>query len=287
MKTRQLAIGASATALMAKLSSSFLIPRGQLCRRQVPAPVSDPTERRVALWASSPGNIQRPENEFSRTYRTETVLSGGGRSGRDYRTAIEATNEELEALAERFHLSEFSRLEADVVLRRDYQQSYGTKCIQVEGTVKATLCQKCVRTNEHFDVNLEFDIIAVVRPAESAMEATDGGNDDAETMAEIERQLSRQGGGGGGSGRRKKGGKKKKRLKSIRPDNAFDEMGLKPIQDMLQDFELEDDVIEDEAVMGSDGMLDVGELVAQLFRLKLDPYPKKPGSKPINISFSG
>jgi hypothetical protein len=157
----------------------------------------------------------------------------------------------------------------------------------VEGTVKATLCQKCVRTNEHFDVNLEFDIIAVVRPAESAMEATDGGNDDAETMAEIERQLSRQGGGGGGSGRRKKGGKKKKRLKSIRPDNAFDEMGLKPIQDMLQDFELEDDVIEDEAVMGSDGMLDVGELVAQLFRLKLDPYPKKPGSKPINISFSG
>ena len=76
-------------------------------------------------------------------------------------------------------------------------------------------------------------------------------------------------------------------MKSIRPDNAFDEMGLKPIQDMLQDFELEDDVIEDEAVMGSDGMLDVGELVAQLFRLKLDPYPKKPGSKPINISFSG
>ena len=63
----------------------------------------------------------------------------------------------------------------------------------------------------------------------------------------------------------------------------------KSLQDMLTDFEVseEDDLVEDEAVMGRDGVLDAGELVAQLFRLKLDPYPKKPGTKPIRLSFSG
>lgn len=62
---------------------------------------------------------------------------------------------------------------------------------------------------------------------------------------------------------------------------------MKALQDMLQEFDVEEDVVEDEAVLGPDGYIDIGELVAQLFRLKLDPYPKKPGSKPINLSFSG
>ena len=56
---------------------------------------------------------------------------------------------------------------------------------------------------------------------------------------------------------------------------------------MLQDFNFEDDVVEDESVFASDGILDIGELVAQMFRLKLDPYPKKPGSEPVRYSITG
>ena len=46
------------------------------------------------LYASrkSPGNIQRPENEFSRTYRVESVL---GSKQRDYQASIDASDEEL------------------------------------------------------------------------------------------------------------------------------------------------------------------------------------------------
>ena len=228
------------------------------------------------------GGIQRPENEFSRRYRTDTVLPGG-RTARDYKVSIEANEEERAALAERFRLSEIARLEANVVLRRDKSGSaYDSDDIHMDGTVLATVTQKCVRTNEDFDVNLEFDVNAAVRPVQST-EA----NDDAD-MEEIERALASSGSGGGGGGkRRNKRGGSGKRDKTIRTDRSLDDVGMKALQDMLQEFDVEEDVVEDEAVLGSDGYIDVGELVAQLFRLKLDPYPKKPGSKPINLSFSG
>ena len=228
------------------------------------------------------GGIQRPENEFSRRYRTDTVLPGG-RTARDYKVSIEANEEERAALAARFRLSEIARLEANVVLRRDKSGSaYDTDDIHMDGTVLATVTQKCVRTNEDFDVNLEFDVNAAVRPVLSTET-----NDDAE-MEEIVRALASDGGGGGGGGkRRNKRGGGGKRDKTIRTDRSLDDVGMKALQDMLQEFDLEEDVVEDEAVLGSDGYIDIGELVAQLFRLKLDPYPKKPGSKPINLSFSG
>ena len=231
------------------------------------------------------GGIQRPENEFSRRFRTDTVLPGG-RTARDYRVSIEANEEERAALAARFRLSEIARLEANVVLRRDKSGSaYDTDDIHMDGTVLATVTQKCVRTNEDFDVNLEFDVNAAVRPVQSTET-----NDDAD-MEEIERALASSGAGGGGGGgggkRRNKRGGGGKRDKSIRTDRSIDDVGMKALQDMLQEFDVEEDVVEDGAVLGSDGYIDVGELVAQLFRLKLDPYPKKPGSKPINLSFSG
>jgi hypothetical protein len=53
---------------------------------------------------------------------------------------------------------------------------------------------------------------------------------------------------------------------------------------------LEEDgsIVEDEAIYSAmTGQLDVGELVAQTFWLQLDPYPKKPGTRPIQISISG
>jgi len=34
-------------------------------------------------------------------------------------------------------------------------------------------------------------------------------------------------------------------------------------------------------------MLDMGELVSQTFWLNLDPYPKKPGSGPVEFTISG
>ena len=64
-------------------------------------------------------------------------------------------------------------------------------------------------------------------------------------------------------------------------------MDVLALQRLLQDVDVEDSVIEDEGVYTTDGQLDVGELVAQLFWLKLDPLPKKPGSDPIQASITG
>jgi hypothetical protein len=62
------------------------------------------------------------------------------------------------------------------------------------------------------------------------------------------------------------------------------------LQNILDDIEGEYDdlLVEDESIYSLlTGTLDVGELVAQSFWLNLDPYPKKPGSGPIEISISG
>ena len=295
MKSPALFVGAGLAASSVINSSEAFVPtastRSSCVSRGTPYAPSDSVTTRTnfstSLHAKSGGGgggggIQRPENEFSRRYRTDTVLPGG-RTARDYKVSIEANEEERAALAERFRLSEIARLEANVVLRRDKSGSaYDSDDIHMDGTVLATVTQKCVRTNEDFDVNLEFDVNAAVRPVQSTET-----NDDAD-MEEIERALASSGSGGGGGGkRRNKRGGGGKRDKTIRTDRSLDDVGMKALQDMLQEFDVEEDVVEDEAVLGSDGYIDVGELVAQLFRLKLDPYPKKPGSKPINLSFSG
>jgi hypothetical protein len=64
-------------------------------------------------------------------------------------------------------------------------------------------------------------------------------------------------------------------------------MDVMELQRMLQYDMSDDDVMEDEAIFPLDGMLDIGELVAQLFWLKLDPYPKKPGTDPVQRSITG
>lgn len=70
------------------------------------------------LYASkkSLGNIQRPENEFSRKYRVESVL---GSKQRDYQTSIDASDDELVELAKRFDLSNIEKLQADLIMRRE------------------------------------------------------------------------------------------------------------------------------------------------------------------------
>lgn len=234
----------------------------------------------VQLFESSgPGNVRRPQNEFSRRYRDELVI---GPRRRDYSVSIKATKEEREALAQRFRLSHIAKLEADLTLRRGDNASGSARgkgeSIYAEGTVVATVTQTCVRTSENFDVDLEFNFFSAIRPVSASRNSEIGGMD----LTQIQKSIS---GGSGGSGRRRKGKRDGKFVRA--PEQQLDEMGMKELQDLLEDFDVEEDVIEDEAVYSADGIIDLGELVAQTFRLKLDPYPKKPGTKPINISFTG
>jgi hypothetical protein len=70
------------------------------------------------LNAQGPGNIIRPPNEFSRKFNIESVLGGGPRQ-RDYRTSIEANEEERAGLADRFDLSNIDKLQAALTLRKE------------------------------------------------------------------------------------------------------------------------------------------------------------------------
>jgi len=144
--------------------------------------------------------------------------------------------------------------------------------VEVEGSVVARVTQTCVRTNEKFDVDLEFPLFAVVRPI--------AGVADDDDLSELEGFFEEE--------MRSRGNKGKKKDKTVTtPERNINEMDMAELQRMLQDFDVEDDVIEDEAIYSMDGTIDLGELVSQLFWLKLDPYPKKPGTYPIRTSITG
>ena len=64
-------------------------------------------------------------------------------------------------------------------------------------------------------------------------------------------------------------------------------MKMTEIEGLLQGADDDEEVIEDLAIFGNDGILDAGELVAQSFRLKLDPYPKKLGTEAVTYSITG
>lgn len=91
----------------------------------------------------------------------------------------------------------------------------------------------------------------------------------------------------------KKRNKNKRGEKRLNKENggvktqALQQMDIMEIQKLLQDIDVEDDVMEDEAIYSADGILDIGELVAQMFWLKLDPYPRKPGSNFVQKSITG
>jgi hypothetical protein len=235
----------------------------------------------------------RPPNEFSRSYRVESVLSGGHRQ-RDYHVKVEASEDELTQLAQRFDLNQIYSLEAELDMRRERMTTSSTSPgVEVEGTVLARVDQVCVRTGEIFDVDVQFPLFAIVRPiAVVGSAGTSAANMDGATPAaaveeeeeevpqevlDYEERLNK-------NSNNNKRDKKKKR--DTRVTNLKD-MDVMELQKLLQDFDVEDDVMEDEGIYGGDGMLDVGELVAQLFWLKLDPYPKKPGSSPVQSSITG
>jgi hypothetical protein len=72
-------------------------------------------------------------------------------------------------------------------------------------------------------------------------------------------------------------------------------MDVADLQSLLQDAEIDDTfdssaaatLMEDEAIYSTTSLLDVGELISQLFWLQLDPYPRKEGSGPVQFSITG
>ena len=103
-------VGTSAFGSQKRISTFVL--------RSPPSSVSSsrPATCLIAAAFKGPGDIQRPQNEFSRTFRTESVL---GNKPRDYQVSIQATEEERKALAMRFDLSNIGKLEAELCMRRE------------------------------------------------------------------------------------------------------------------------------------------------------------------------
>jgi len=215
-------------------------------------------------------DLRLPANEFSRPLQTDRILktSGGNRrrSRKDYLISLEATPEECKSLEERFELKGLTSLTADLAIRPAEEFAShrgGILTVQVEGTVQGHLTRTCVRSNEDFEADLEIPILTVIKPTTlQAMEQ------DVELFEQIN---------------------KKKKREPIKANGLGSMNDMIELQSMLDKMEIEDeDVWEDESIYSlSTGQLDVGELVAQSFWLGLDPYPKKPGSGPVEFEISG
>jgi hypothetical protein len=253
---------------------------------------------------TGPINESTSRNEFSRTIRVSKWFNGGGggggggssssRSRKRMDLSIFATPEERQALATRFRLTKITALSADMLVQPAFGASIDTsegggggggnanqiECIQATGTVCAQVTQTCVRTNEEFDVSLEFSFETVLR----AMSSNSGrGNDvgDEPLSAGEVSALDAANKLENGKQRKNKGGIKPRGGKGIRGGQSprdLDGIGMKQMQDILMEYEVSDEIIEDESCFCTDGIVDCGEIVAQMFRSKLDPYPKKPGS---------
>jgi hypothetical protein len=230
-----------------------------------------------------------PPNEFSRPVSTDNILKTAGgkrRVNKDYTIHLEATMEECQALAVRFGLSNIASLQADLAVRRPSEEvagsggggssstqnyySNGLVAVQVEGTVAAKVTQTCVRTNEDFEVDVEFPLSALVKPITHKKQKT-------EEEEIVLRELKRSGGAGAGKN-------------GVKADSVNNLNDIHQLQKLLQEIQADeiDNIIEDESIYSVDtGKLDLGELVAQTFWMTLDPYPKKPGTSPVSFSISG
>jgi hypothetical protein len=230
-------------------------------------------------------NEGRPRNEFCRTVPPDKILKLAGRTvqQQQYSLDIEASPEECQALAQRFSLPRIASLGASLALA---PEDRSTKGIVVEGTGHATVTRICVRTNEPFEANLEFAIECLVRPVDGfgpliIMTA-------AETNNQQEVKLVRD-------NRKSKNSQKRKNKGDVyyeEEDMDIDPKELQKMESMLDNLDsdnarLEDILMEDDNIYATNGRLDIGELVAQLFWLDLDPYPRKPGSEFLQFSISG
>jgi hypothetical protein len=264
---------------------------------------------------TGPRNDGTSRNEFSRTIRVSkwfgaaSASSGGVGSSPNNRgskrvmdLSISASPEERQALATRFRLTRITSLSADLVVQPALGggnsafdsggrggggggtgNAYNGECIEARGTVCAQVTQTCVRTNEDFDVNLEFSFETVLRAMSSSNRSDNTNARDnslsSENVAAIaaskfgEGKLSSRRGG-----KSQRGGVKGVRGGSQTSSKDLGDNKMKELQDIFMEYEVTDEIIEDESCFCTDGIVDCGEIVAQMFRSKLDPYPKKPGS---------
>jgi hypothetical protein len=172
-----------------------------------------------------------------------------------------------------------------VNLEKINQFSSFADSIIVKGIVKTNITRICVRTGDPFDVQLQFDVFAVLTPTDSSPfpYTSDSENglrnyDDNENKENTERF-------------KKKKPQNKKKNKNLNKKVVFgrrqiENMGVLEVQNMLEDYDLEEYIIEDDRIYNTLGIVNVGELVSQLLVVQLDPYPKKPGSQPVRFTFS-
>eukprot|EP00533_Pseudo-nitzschia_delicatissima_P012363 CAMPEP_0197271532 /NCGR_PEP_ID=MMETSP1432-20130617/8658_1 /TAXON_ID=44447 /ORGANISM="Pseudo-nitzschia delicatissima, Strain UNC1205" /LENGTH=304 /DNA_ID=CAMNT_0042736957 /DNA_START=169 /DNA_END=1083 /DNA_ORIENTATION=+ len=244
--------------------------------------------------ANSRTNSAFAMNEFSRILHVDRIFQNRKRAAsnqqRDHEVSVNADAEELKALAKRFELKGLTRLEANLSFRPSTEAlagaagGGGSLPVEVEGTIEAHLTQMCVRTNEDFEIDVEFPIYAVVKPVTS-------NNDEDLRRMFLQQQEEEEA----------NGGKKKKKNKKNKDDvfhankKTYNLSDVFDLQTAIQeaDFFGDDeggaaDLVEDESIYSlSSEQLDVGELIAQTFYLELDPFPKKPGSDPVSWEISG
>ncbi|GKZ01069.1 hypothetical protein MPSEU_001058600 [Mayamaea pseudoterrestris] len=228
------------------------------------------TSSRLFAIANSPQEF----NEFSRKISTEKILGGKQNrrtSVRDFHVDLEASADECEALAKRFQLQAVATLAASLSLRPAFT---GDQDIHVEGSMQASVTQTCVRTNDSFQVNVEFPIDMTVRPV--LPEQT--------LFPEVEKVPSKN-----TSKSPKMKRNKKQSQRTASSSKGINDIDLFELQRLVNSdiMQNDDHVMEDEAILTVGGMLDVGELVSQLFWLSLDPYPRKPGSEWTQTSITG
>lgn len=209
-----------------------------------------------------------------------------------------ASELERHALAKRFRLSSISSLTADLTVVPALHGNaidIGDCIIEASGTVSAVVTQKCVRTNEDFEISMEFSFDTVLKAmtpnksSESSAANVDNNDEPELSEGELAALEAASTLDGGGRRKNKRKGNKQKNVKGIRGGQSskdLDGSGMKQLQDILMEYEVSDEIIEDESCFCTDGIVDCGEIVAQMFRSKLDPYPKKPGSDPVSYSFT-
>jgi hypothetical protein len=268
---------------------------------------NDPNNHR--LRKDGPKNESTSRNEFSRTIRVSkwfTSMSGGASSSSSSKSrnkslnfSISADDSERNALASRFRLANITVLEADLVVSPALGLSGGggadsESCIEVRGTVSTKVKQTCVRTNEDFDVDMEFNFDTTLKAMASTTSSSGSVNSgssgggggyssgELEALAAAAQFESRRGGGGGG----KRNNRKQTTVKTVKGSQKGQDVDIKELQNILTGYEVTNDIIEDESCFCTDGIVDVGEIVSQMFRSKLDPYPKKPGSDPVKYTFT-
>jgi len=244
------------------------------------------------LSGSSGGRINSAfsRNELSRVIFIDRIFQQRGRNSqqRDHEVKIKADAEECEALAKRFELKSIETLEARLSFRPAMEAlaagaSGGGLPVEAEGTIESRLTQTCVRTNEEFEVDVEFPVYLIVKPV------TSNNKEDLRLMMEQQQEEEEA----------VKNGKKRKKTKKFKPKKddfhenkkSYKLSDIFDLQTAIQEADFGGglaDVVEDESIYSlSSDQLDVGELIAQTFSLELDPYPKKPGTDFVQWEISG